>query len=73
MEVAPMPTLSLPRRRDPMWEVDGPAARRKRRRQRLVSSVALATSLVAVGAAAFAWALQLGLGDLLGVGAGLIG
>jgi hypothetical protein len=68
-----MPTLSLLRRRDPMWEVDGSAARRARRQQRVVSSVALATSLVAVGAAALAWALQLGLGNLVGAGAGLIG
>jgi uncharacterized membrane protein len=68
-----MPSLSLPRRRDPMWEVDGPAARRARRQQRVVSSVAFATSLVAVGAAAFAWALQLGLGGLLGAGAGFVG
>jgi uncharacterized membrane protein len=56
-----------------MWEVDGSAARRARRQQRVVSSVALATSLVAVGAAALAWALQLGLGNLVGAGAGLIG
>jgi uncharacterized membrane protein len=68
-----MPTLSLFRRRDPMWEVDGPAARRARRQQRAVSSVAFATSLVAVGAAALAWALQLGLGGLVGVEVGLIG
>jgi uncharacterized membrane protein len=68
-----MPSLSLPRRRDPMWEVDGPAARRARRQQRVMSSVAFATSLVAFGAAAFAWALQLGLGGLLGVGPGLVG
>jgi uncharacterized membrane protein len=56
-----------------MWEVDGSAARRTRRQQRVVSSLAFATSVVAVGAAALAWALQLGLGDLLGVGAGPIG
>ncbi len=68
-----MPTLSLLRRRDPMWEVDGPAARRARRQQRVVSSVAFATSLVAIGAAALAWALQLGLGGLVGVEVGLIG
>jgi uncharacterized membrane protein len=67
-----MPSLSLLRRRDPMWEVDGPAARRARRQQRVVSSIAFATSVVAVGAAALAWALQLGLGSVLGVSAGVI-
>ena len=67
-----MPTLSLPRRRDPMWEIDGPAARRERRQRRAVSSVAFAASLVAVGAAALAWALQLGLGSVFGVSAHVI-
>jgi hypothetical protein len=58
-------------RRDPWWEVDGPAARRARRRERLVAAAAFLASLTAVGAAAFAWSVQLGLAALLGVRAAL--
>jgi hypothetical protein len=48
-------------RRDPWWEVDGPAARRERRRQRFVSVAAFVTSLMAVSGAAYIWAIHLGL------------
>jgi hypothetical protein len=59
------------RRHDPWWEVDGPAARRARRRQRLVSGAAFAASLAAVAAAGFAWSIQLGIAAAFGVRAGL--
>ncbi len=66
-----MSTLSLFRRRDPWWEVDGPAARGARRRRRLVATVAFVASLAAVAAAAFAWAIQLGIAASFGVHAAL--
>lgn len=62
-----MPSFPLFRRRDPWWEIDGSAARRARRRQRFVATLALAAALVAVGGAALAWALQLGLAGMLGL------
>lgn len=66
-----MPSLSLFRRRDPWWESDGRAARGERRRRRMVSLIALAASLAAVGGAAIAWAIQLGLAGTIGVHAAL--
>jgi hypothetical protein len=61
-----MPTLTL-RRRDPWWGLEGPAARRKYRYHRFVSAVAFLASLVAVGGAGMAWAIQLGFAALLGL------
>ncbi len=55
------------RRRDPWWALDGPAARRARRRKQLVSLLAFLTSVAAVSGAAMAWAIQLGLGESLGL------
>jgi fatty acid desaturase len=55
-----------PRRRDPWWEVDGPAARREHRRRKLVSTAAFLASLVAAGLAAAAWSIQLGIPGALG-------
>lgn len=63
-----MPSFPLFRRRDPWWEVDGPAARRTRRRQRIVAGLALAAALVAVCGAVVVWAIQLGLAGMLGTG-----
>ncbi len=62
-----MSTLSLFRRRDPFWEMDGPAARAKRRRHRFVSSVAFMAAVAAVAGAAFAWSVQLGIAAMLGL------
>lgn len=62
-----MSTLSLFRRRDPFWEIDGPAARARRRRDRFVSSVAFVAALTAVAGAAFAWSVQLGIASMLGM------
>ena len=46
---------------DPWWEIDGPAARRERRRQRIVSLSAFAASVIAVLGSAYIWAFHLGL------------
>jgi hypothetical protein len=54
-------------RRDPDWEVDGPAARREQRDRRKRGLRALAAALVAVGFAAFAWSVELGLAALIGI------
>jgi hypothetical protein len=62
-----MSTLSLFRRRDPFWEMDGPAARAKRRRERFVSSVAFVAAVAALAGAAFVWSIQLGIAALLGL------
>lgn len=56
-----MATFALHRRRDPFWEVDGPAARAKRRKQRFVSTIAFAAALTAVVGAAFVWVTHFGL------------
>ena len=55
------------RRRDPYWEVDGPAARGEQRRVRARATVAFAVALAAVAAAAFAWCVELGLAASLGI------
>lgn len=62
-----MPSLSVFRRRDPWWEVDGAAARRTRRRERVVSGMAFVAALAAIAASAIAWGIQLGLASALGV------
>jgi hypothetical protein len=46
---------------DPWWEIDGPAARRERRRHRIVSLSAFTASLLAVLGSGYAWAFHLGL------------
>ena len=61
-----MPTLTL-RRRDPWWGLEGPAARRRYRYQRFVSTTAFLASLVALGGAAVAWAIQIGVASMLGL------
>ena len=66
-----MPSLSLINRRDPWWEADGPAARNARRRRRFVSTAAFAAAVVAVGASAFAWSIQLGVAAMIGIHAAL--
>jgi hypothetical protein len=56
-----MATFALHRRRDPFWEVDGPAARAKRRKHRFVSTIAFAAAMAAVVGAAYMWVTQFGL------------
>jgi hypothetical protein len=60
-----MPTLTL-RRRDPWWGLEGPAAKRRYRYQRFISTTAFLASLVAVGGAAIAWAIQIGVAAMFG-------
>lgn len=62
-----MSVRSLFMRRDPFWEADGPAARRARRRRRASAALALAAALTAVGAAAFAWFVELGFAATFGI------
>jgi len=63
--------MSLLRRRDPWWEADGRAARRARRRQRFVSTLAFLAAVTAVGGAAVGWAIELGIAASLGFHAAL--
>ena len=53
------------RRRDAFWEIDGKAARSKRRQQRFVASVAFLTATFAMAGAATMWWLQLGVGAFI--------
>ena len=62
-----MSARSLFRRRDPFWEVDGPAARRSSDARRLAATIAFAVALAAVAGAAFAWSVELGLAASLGI------
>jgi hypothetical protein len=66
-----MSVPALFRRRDPWWEVDGPAARRARRRHRLVSALAFTASVAAIAGAGFVWSVQLGIAAAFGVNAHL--
>jgi hypothetical protein len=61
-----MPTLTL-RRRDPWWGLEGPAARRRHRYERFVSTTAFLASLIALGGAALAWSIQLGFAAMVGL------
>jgi hypothetical protein len=47
-------------RRDPWWDVEGSAARRDRRRRRLIATTAFVASLAALSGATYAWAIHLG-------------
>ena len=62
-----MTDRSLFRRRDPFWEVDGPAARRAHRLRQARGAVAFLFAVAAVGAAALAWSIELGIAAALGV------
>jgi hypothetical protein len=66
-----MSSLSVFRRRDPWWESDGRAARRERRKQRVMSVAAFAAAMVAVGASALAWSIELGVAGAVGIHASL--
>ena len=61
-----MPTLTL-RRRDPWWGQEGPAARRRHRYERFVSTTAFLAALVALGGAGLAWSIQLGIAAMVGL------
>lgn len=66
-----MPTLAF-RRRDPWWGQEGPAARRRHRYERMVSRTAFLVSLLAVGGAAWVWAVHLGFAAMLGIDAHIV-
>jgi len=61
-----MPSLAL-RRRDPWWGQEGPAARRRHRYERFVSTTAFIASVFALGGAAMVWSIHLGFAAMLGV------
>lgn len=62
-----MPVFLTFRRRDPWWGQEGPAARRRRRYERFVSTTAFIASLFAIGGAAMVWSIQLGIAAMLGI------
>jgi hypothetical protein len=57
--------MTMFRRRDAWWEMDGKAARSERRRERFTASVAFLVATFAIAATATMWWLQLGVGALL--------
>ena len=59
--------LWIRRRRDPFWEIDGPAARREHKRTRVMEMIAFSYATLAIGATIAAWAVQLGLAHGHGV------
>ena len=71
LEVPQMADRSLFRRRDPFWEVDGPAARRENRTRRMRATAAFFFAVTACAMTAFAWSIQLGLAAAFGIAASL--
>ena len=67
-----MPTILAFRRRDPWWDQEGPAARRKHRYERFVSTTAFFASVLALAGAAWVWAIHLGFAAMLGIDAKLL-
>ena len=61
-----MPSILTLRRRDPWWGLEGPAARRRHRRERVLSFLAFVAASCAIGGAGIAWSIQLGFADMLG-------
>ncbi len=61
-----MSTFLAFRRRDPWWDQEGPAARRKHRYERFVSATAFFASLLALAGAGTVWAIHLGFAAMLG-------
>jgi hypothetical protein len=59
--------LWIRRRRDPNWEMDGPAARREHLRTRLMGMIALSYSVLAAAAAVVAWGIELGIAHVPGI------
>lgn len=60
------------RRRDPWWDQEGPAARRKHRYDRYLSATAFLASVLALGGAAAVWAIHLGFAAMLGINVSLL-
>lgn len=61
-----MPSILAFRRRDPWWGQEGPAARRRHRYERFVSTTAFIASVFALGGAAMVWSIHLGFAAMLG-------
>ena len=61
-----MPTLTL-RRRDAGWDLEGPAARRRHRYQRIVSFLSFVFSVTALLGTGALWAIHLGFASMLGI------
>ena len=66
-----MPVLAF-RRRDPWWGLEGPAARRRHQRDRMLSSLAFVASLAAIAGAGVVWSIQLGFAAMLGFNVHLV-
>jgi hypothetical protein len=64
--------MTMFRRRDAWWEMDGKAARGERRRQRLVDSVAFMAAIAATAGAATMWWMQTGIGAAIHARLGLL-
>jgi hypothetical protein len=62
-----MTARSLFHRRDPFWEVDGPAARRAQRSRRARGAIAFVAGVAAVAGAVLAWSVELGLASAVGI------
>ena len=61
-----MPSILTLRRRDPWWGLEGPAARRRHRRERIFSFLAFVSSCLAIAGAGVVWSIHLGFADMLG-------
>jgi hypothetical protein len=61
-----MPSILTLRRRDPWWGLEGPAARRRHRRERILSALAFVASILAIAGAGVVWSVHLGFADMLG-------
>jgi|tagenome__1003787_1003787.scaffolds.fasta_scaffold20029804_1 hypothetical protein len=64
--------MTMFRRRDAWWEMDGKAARGERRRQRFVESVAFIAAMAATAGAATMWWTQVGVGAALHARLGIL-
>ena len=61
-----MPGILRFHRRDPWWDQEGPAARRRHRYERFISRTAFFASLFALAGAAAVWSIHLGFAAMLG-------
>jgi hypothetical protein len=66
-----MPTLPF-RRHDPWWGVDGSAALRRYRHQRIITALAFVSSLTALLGSGALWAIHLGFAAMLGFNVSLV-
>jgi hypothetical protein len=64
--------MTMFKRRDAWWEMDGKAARSERRRHRFVASLAFMTAIAATAGAATMWWVQLGVAAVLHARLGIL-